>query len=151
MISPRKTGTEFVMPAGVTKLTLRELEALARALLPVLLAFFHSRVARQESVLAQRRPQLRIEPRNRSRQSHAHRARLAAHSAAMRGHHHIHLVRDVRELQRLRRVMLPGMIRKVLFDFPAVHRKLAGSWTNEHARHRFLAPPRPEKPCLCAR
>src|SRR5713101_7986114 len=48
--------------SGPQKLTLRELEALARALLSVLLAFLHSRIARQKSILAQRRPQLRIEP-----------------------------------------------------------------------------------------
>src|SRR5260370_36931142 len=133
------------------KLTLRELEALARALLSVFLAFLHSRIARQKSVLAQRRSQLRIESRNRSRQSHAHRARLAAYSAAMRRHHHVHLVGDIRELQRLHRVMLPCMIRKILFHCPAIDLELACSRTQKHARHGLLAAPRPEKPCLCAR
>src|SRR5216683_3597839 len=73
------------------KLTLRELEALARALLSVLLAFLHPGIARQKSVLAQRRAQLWIKSRYRSRQSHAHRASLPAHAAAMRRHYHVHL------------------------------------------------------------
>src|SRR6266852_5150116 len=39
------------------RLALGELESLSRALLPVLLALLHTRVARQKTVLAQRRPQ----------------------------------------------------------------------------------------------
>src|SRR5712664_4465452 len=96
-VNPLELGSVPTGP-GPQNLTLRKLEALARALLPVLLAFLHSGVARQKSVLAQSRPQLRIEARDRSRQSHAHRASLPAHSAAMRRHHHVHLVRDVGEL-----------------------------------------------------
>ena len=50
---PSKPGTEFVDASqSVRKLTLRELEALARALLPVFLALFHTRVAREKTVLA---------------------------------------------------------------------------------------------------
>jgi len=49
------------------KLTLRELEALARALLPVFLAFLHTGVARQKTVGTQCRAQLRIESRNGAR------------------------------------------------------------------------------------
>src|SRR5947207_12405418 len=124
------------------KLTLGELEALARALLSVLLAFLHPRIARQKSVLPQRRPQLRIESRHRPRQSHAHGSRSTAHAAAMRRHDHVYLVGDIRELQRLDGVMLPRVIRKIPFDRAAVDRKLAGPRTQEHARHRFLAPSR---------
>src|SRR6267154_4350176 len=149
--NPLELGAAPVLPEPQKKLTLRELEALARALLSVLLAFLHSRIARQKSVLAQRRPRLRIEPRNRSRQSHAHRASLSAHAAAMRRHYHVHLVRDIRKLQRLDRVMLPRVIRKILLHCPAVDRELTATRTQEHARHRLLAPPRSQKPSLCAR
>src|SRR6267154_5698646 len=138
--NPLELGAAPVLPEPQKKLTLRELEALARALLSVLLAFLHARIARQKSVLAQRRPQLRIEPRNRPRQSHAHRASLPAHAAAVRRHHYVHLVGNVRKLQRLDRVMLPRVIRKILFNRPAVDGKLAGAGTKEHARHRLLAP-----------
>src|SRR6195256_1629648 len=90
-VNPLELGVTPALP-GPQKLTLRELEALTRALLSVLLAFLHSRIARQKSVFPQRRPQLRIESRNRTRQSHAHRPCLPAHAAAMRRHHHVYLV-----------------------------------------------------------
>src|SRR6266849_341687 len=149
-VSPLELGTSPALP-GAKKLALRELEALARALLSVLLAFLHARIARQKSVLAQRRTQLWIELRDRPRQSHAHGAGLAANAATMRGHNHVHLVGDIRELQRLDRVILPRMIREILFHRPAVDLKLAVPWTQEHARHRFLAPSGSQNPSLCAR
>jgi hypothetical protein len=49
-VPSRKTGRDITLG-----LTLAELEALAGALLPVLLAFLHARIARQETVLAQAR------------------------------------------------------------------------------------------------
>src|SRR5882762_224420 len=149
-VNPLELGVAPRLGRGPQKLALRELEALARALLSVLLAFLHSRIARQKSVFPQRWPQLRIESRNRARQSHAYRPRLSAHAAAMRRHHYVYLVGDIRELQRLDRVMLPRVIRKILFDRAAVHRELPRPRTQEHARHRFLAPSRSQKPSLCA-
>ena len=50
-----------VNPDDLQSLPFAVLEAPSRALLPVLLALFHSRVARQKSILSQSRPQLRIE------------------------------------------------------------------------------------------
>src|SRR5260370_7905804 len=114
-VNPLELGVAPALP-GPQNLALRELEALARALLSVLLAFLHSRITRQKSVLPQRWPQLRIESRNRARQSHAHRPRLSAHAAAMRRYHHVHLVGDIRELQRLDPVILPCLIPQI---FPA--------------------------------
>src|SRR5207248_3602789 len=57
-------------PRLITKrrLTLGELESLSCAFLPVLLAFLHSGIARQKSVLPQGRAQFWIESRNRPRQ-----------------------------------------------------------------------------------
>src|SRR5260370_22273317 len=78
---------------GPQKLSLRKLEAFPRALLPVLLPFLHTGIARQKSVLPQSRPQLPIKSRDRSRQSHAHRSSLPTNAAAMRRHLHIHLIR----------------------------------------------------------
>src|SRR5216684_118716 len=129
-VNPLELGVAPALP-GPQNLALRELEALARALLSVLLAFLHSR--------------------NRSRQSHAHRSGLSAHAATMGCYHDIYLVGDIREFQRLDRVMLPRVIRKILLDRSAVYRELAGPRTQEHARHRFLAPSRTQKPSLCAR
>src|SRR5260370_527074 len=149
-VNSLELGAAPLLPE-LQKLTLRELEALARAFLSVLLAFLHSRFARQKPVLAQRRAQLWIKSRNRTRQSHAHRASLSAYAAAMRRHHHVHLVRDIRELQWLDRVMLPRVVRKILLHRPAVDRELTATRTQEHARHPLLAPPRSQQPSLCAR
>jgi len=150
-VNPLELGVVPDRVGDHKSLPLRELEALPRALLPVLLAFLHSGIARQKSILAQRRPQLRIEPRNRPRQSHAYRSGLPANSAAIRRHHHVHLVGDVRKLQRFDCIMLPRVIREILFDGAAIDRELSRTGTQEHARYRFFAPSRPQKPCLCAR
>src|SRR5229473_1546541 len=121
------------------RLALGELESLARALLPVLLALLHTGVARQKTVLAQRRPQLRIEFRNCARQSHAHRAGLAADAAATRGDNNVYLVGEAGELQRLDGVVLPREIREILLDRSLVHRELAGACAQENTRNGFLA------------
>src|SRR5262249_10117339 len=128
----------------------RKLEALARAFLPVLLAFFHTGIARQKTILSQRRPQLRIEARNRSRQSHAYRTSLPTNSATSRRDHYIDLLGQASKLQRLGGVVLPREIRKVLLDRPAVHREFAGTCAHNHSRDRFLAAAGAEKP-ICAR
>src|SRR5260370_40928069 len=104
----------------IKKLTLRESEELKRAILSVLLTFLHARIARQKSVLAQRRPQFRVEPRNGPRQSHAHRSRLPAHAAAMRRHYHVNLVGDIRKFQRLHHRMLPRVLWEILLDRPGI-------------------------------
>src|SRR6266481_2359034 len=148
-VNPLELGVARALP-GPQELALGELEALARALLSVLFAFLHSRIARQKSVLPQRRTQFWIEPRNRPRQSHAHRSGLPTHTAAVRRHDHVHLVGDIRELQGFNRVMLPCVIRKILLDRAAVHLELPRPRTQEHARHRLLAPSRSQKPGLCA-
>src|ERR1700730_7846198 len=57
-VNPLELGVAPDQVGGPQKLTLRELEAFARALLSVLLAFLHSRIARQKSVFSQSWPQL---------------------------------------------------------------------------------------------
>jgi hypothetical protein len=59
-----------------------ELEALARPLLPVLLAFLDPRVARQEAFLLQPRPQLEVVLDQRARDAEPQRAGLAGDAAA---------------------------------------------------------------------
>jgi hypothetical protein len=64
---PGNTFTLFLGRDSRTRgLALAELEALAGALLPVFFAFLHARIARQKTVLAQTRAQLRIENRQRA-------------------------------------------------------------------------------------
>src|ERR1700676_5812760 len=88
----QKHATPYVSQTATRKLALAELEALAGALLAVLLAFAHARIAGQETIFAQARAQLRVEYRERAGQSHAHRARLAANAATIHGGHHVHLI-----------------------------------------------------------
>src|SRR6187200_287181 len=72
----------FKVPPLLTELTLAELEALARALLPVLLAFLDACVARQEPFLLQSRPQLEVVFHQRPRDAEAQRPRLSGDAAA---------------------------------------------------------------------
>src|SRR5215831_18661908 len=101
-------GTACAVPPEVVErhqLTLGELEALARALLPVFLAFLHTGVARQKSVLAQGWSKFRIETADGAGKPHAHRSGLPTDASAMRGSNHIHLLGEVCKLQRLGGVM----------------------------------------------
>src|SRR5260370_11628013 len=150
-------GREFGKPAlPVTHrqppmaccLALAELEALSRSLLPVLLALFHARIARQKSVLAQAVAQFGVEPGQRARQPHAHRARLPAGAAALGSGHHVHLGQCVGKLQRLNRSVFPSDILEIIFHVPAVHLILAAAQPDKHPRHRLLAAPRAVEPRL---
>jgi hypothetical protein len=136
---------------GPQKLPLRKLEAFPRALLPVLLPFLHTGIARQKSILPQSRPQLRVITRDRSRQSHPHCPSLPANAAAMRGDLDVHLVRQASKLQRLDRIMLPSMIRKIILHLAAIDSELSATSAQKYSSHRLLAPASPEKPSLCAR
>ena len=138
-------------PVTKHRLTLGELESLSCAFLPVLLAFLHSGIARQKTVFPQGRPQLCIESRNRTRQSHAHGAGLPAHTAATGAYHYVHLVDQVAELQRLGRLMLPRMIREILLHGSVINGELPRTRTKEHPCYSFLTPPSSHKPCLRAR
>src|SRR5882724_9313232 len=64
-------ATDSRLRRSAKRLPLGELESLSRALLTVLLAFLHARIACEKTVLTQRRAQLGVEARNRPRQHHA--------------------------------------------------------------------------------
>src|SRR5262249_23923858 len=84
----RPAGVRDGAPPGaaLVLLTLRELEALARPRLSVLLALLHARVAREKAFLAQRPPQRLVEPDERARDSELDRAGLAGETTARGGH-----------------------------------------------------------------
>src|SRR5262249_56176649 len=105
--------SKLFKPDGAIKplrLALGELEALACALLPVLLALLHARIAREKTVFAQRRPQLRIEAGNGAGQSHTHGPSLTSRATAVGSDDDVHLIAKVGELERLPCVMLPHLI-----------------------------------------
>src|SRR5689334_20101222 len=68
----------------------------------------------------------------------------------MRRDHHIHLIGETGELERLGGVMLPRVIREVRIHGAAVNRELAGPRAEKNARDRFLAASRAVEPCLSA-
>src|ERR1043165_8278554 len=74
------------------RLPFAELEALARALLPVLLALLDARVARQEAFLLQLRPELGVVRDERAGDAEAQRARLAGGAAAGNGREHVEFI-----------------------------------------------------------
>src|ERR1700722_547876 len=131
-------GPDCSSPA-VKKLALAVLEAATRSLLSVLLAFLHARIACQKPVLAQRRPQLRINLRERARKPHAHRSRLTAHTAALHDALHFDLILHLRELQRLNRSRVPGDIAKIFVHRAAIYRKTRRPHLDINARDGLTA------------
>src|SRR3954471_13073421 len=77
---------------AIGTLPFAELEALARALLPVLLAFLDPRVAGQEAFLLELRPQFEVVLDQRPRDAEAQRAGLAGDAAAGNRREHVELI-----------------------------------------------------------
>src|SRR6202040_3290144 len=142
--SPSKTSR--VPPEN---LALAELEALAGALLPVLLALLHARIARQKAVLAKARAQFRIEQRQRGGKAHAPPARLSAYAAALPGCDDVHGSGGLGELHRFDRAIAPGHIAKIFIRRPAVDGDLARPERQKDAGNGFLAPARSVKSLFC--
>src|SRR5450432_2335937 len=121
------------------RLALGELEALACALLSVLLALLHARIASEKSILAQRGAQFGVEHRNGAGQAHANGSGLSADAATLGGNDHVHLVVEIGELQRLDGIVLPREIGKILFRGAAVYSEFAGAGAQKNARDRLFA------------
>src|SRR5262245_44925185 len=83
------------------RLAFRELQALSRALLTVLLTLFGARVAREQSGPLELLPQLGVELDQRARDAVTHRAGLAGYAAAVDVDHYVEFVDRVGQLQRL--------------------------------------------------
>src|SRR5450432_2906622 len=132
------------------RLALGELEALACALLSVLLALLHARIAGEKSILAQRGAQFGVEHRNGAGQAHAYGSGLSTDAAAFGGDHHVHLIMQIGELERLGGVVLPRKIREILFGGAAVYGEFAGAGAQKHACNRLFAAAGSENPRLLA-
>src|SRR5438045_1404265 len=81
-------------------LALAELEALARACQPVLLALLHPRIGCEEPVLLQGLAKLEVVAAERARDTQADGAGLAVHAAARHGGEHIEALARFGEHQR---------------------------------------------------
>src|SRR5215831_1494765 len=92
--TPASSRSFNAIPFKVPPISLAfaELEALARALLPVLLALLDARVARQEAFLLQLRPQFEVVFDQRAGDAEAQRAGLAGDAAAGDRRQHVELI-----------------------------------------------------------
>src|SRR4029077_17193947 len=122
-LAGRELGPASSRKPDRKNLALAVLEAAPCALLSVLLAFLHARIARQETVLAQAGPQVGVQLRKRARKSHAHRSRLSAHAAALYGGLHFHLFLHLREFQRLDSSRVPRHVSEIFIHRAAVYRE----------------------------
>src|SRR5262245_41138733 len=132
---PQGTPRRYELPLG-------ELEALARRRLPVLLAFLHARVAREEALLAQERPDLRVRLLKGARHAERDRARLAGVTSSVDGGDHVEFVERVAGHERLRGDTTERDSGKVTIEIDAVHEALARAGCQPHAGHRGFPPPR---------
>src|SRR6266542_6775732 len=121
-------------------LALAELEALARALLAVLLALFLPRVTRHQACRLHLGAQLGVELLQRARHTHAHRAGLRRYAAARAVGDDVKVVRSFGEKQCLARDNALHVGHKVFLEALAVHLDDAGAGAKEDAGHaRFAA------------
>src|SRR5262245_6341367 len=125
------------------KLALRELEARASALLPVLLALFHARIAREEPGLLEPLAQLGVVDLQRAGDAVADRAGLPAGTAAVDGNHDVELVGGLGQRQRLLDDHLQHVVAEVLVERPLVDGDLAAALPDVDAGGGRLAPSRP--------
>src|SRR5690348_1022888 len=112
------------------RLALGELEARASALLSVLLALLHARIAREETGLLEALAQLEVVDLQRARDAVADRAGLAARAAAVHRDDDVELVDRLRQRQRLLDDHLEHFVAEVVIERPAVDRDRARSRTN---------------------
>src|SRR2546430_13521525 len=99
--------------------SLRELEALARTLLSVLLTFLNPRIARDQSGLLQGGSQIAVVFDQCARDAVTNRTRLPGRPAARNINQHVKFVCSLSHLQRLANDHPQRLIRKIRFEsFP---------------------------------
>src|SRR6266850_387480 len=99
--APFTRGQPIPVVAMESSLSFRELEALARTLLSVLLAFFDSRIACYQSGLFQGRPQIGIEFKQRPGNAMADCSCLTSWTTTTNIDHNIKLSGSIGQLQWL--------------------------------------------------
>src|SRR6266404_5607378 len=122
----------------ISKLSLRELEALARALLSVLLAFLDPRIARDQARMFQGRPQVAVVLNQSSRNSVTNRAGLACRSAAGNVDQHVELGRRLSQLHRLTNNHSQRLVRKIHIKRSAINLEVARAGSQIDSRRRAL-------------
>src|SRR5687767_3529945 len=117
---------------------LGELEAGTSALLTVLLALLHTRIAREEARLLEALAEFGVVDLERARDAVADRAGLAARSAAVHRHHDVELVDGLGERERLLDDHLEHFVREVFIETTAIDRDLTAARADVHTRRRGL-------------
>src|SRR5215472_18846295 len=135
-----QTLTETRHASSLRSLPFAELEALACALLSILLAFFGAGIAREEAFYLQFLAQLGVELQQRTGNPHLERAGLAVHAAARDIGVDIKSRNGLAGHQRLFHFHALRFRQEVFVQFAAVHLKLAAAGTQENPGHaRFAA------------
>src|SRR5262249_29967654 len=124
-------------------LAFAELEALARALLSVLLPLLDARVARQEPFLLQLRPQLDVVFDGGAGDAEPQRAGLAGDAATGDGREHVEFIGCFGHGQRPLDLGAERFGGEGLLEGLAVDRQNPGAGSQEHAGGRRLAPAGP--------
>jgi hypothetical protein len=106
-------------------LSLRELEALAGALLAILLAFLDARVARDQARLLQRRSQISVVFEQRARNTMTDGACLARRASASHIDQDVKLCNGLRQLQWLSNNHAQSFIGKICIECFAIDFELA--------------------------
>jgi hypothetical protein len=121
------------------RLAFRELESLASPRLTVFLSLFHSGVAGQETLVAQRVLEFARGLKKCSGNAQTNRSRLAGDAATSDTDGDVVLVSRLRDRQRLKRMGPQFLNGDVLLELAVVHNELAGPRRETHARHAALA------------
>src|SRR3954453_5790135 len=124
----------------IRALPFAELEALARALLSVLLAFLDPRVAGQEAFLFELRPQFEVVLDQRAGDAEAQRAGLAGDAAAGDRREHVELVGRFGQRERTPDLRAQRLGGEGLLERLVVDGQDPGAGSQENAGRRCLAP-----------
>jgi hypothetical protein len=104
----------------IKELSLRELEALARALLTVLLALFDARIAGHQTGVLERGAKIVVVFEQRARNAMTHGARLSGRSSARYVNDDVEFARGIGKIQRLADDHPESLIREILLEGLAV-------------------------------
>src|SRR5215213_10239413 len=129
-------GLSFIPQVHRSSLSLRELEALARALLPVLLALLDAGVARDQAGVLERGAQVCVELDQGACDAVANRAGLARGSAALDVDQDVEFAGRLRQLERLADDHPQRLVREILFESLLVDADIARAWAQVDTRRR---------------
>src|SRR5687768_530165 len=139
--TPASSSSFVAIPGKIPppRLTLAELEALARPSQTVLLPFLHTRIRRQQPVFLQQLAVVGVERDQRAGDAQAHRAGLPVDAAAGHRGQHVELFSRLGDRERPLDLGAKRLGREEVLELAMVDGDGAGSGTKEDARGRRLA------------